>query len=89
MRATTILRGSHVQSTYRTLIGILAATGMRVGEAIGLDHDDFDAVHGMLTSAKANSASLANCRCTRRPSLPWTTTCAATIAPAGRARRPC
>jgi integrase len=52
MRATTILRGSHVQSTYRTLIGILAATGMRVGEAIGLDHDDFDAVHGMLTVRK-------------------------------------
>ena len=22
---------------------------MRVGEAIGLDHDDFDAAHGMLT----------------------------------------
>lgn len=52
MRATTILRGSHVQSTYRTLIGILAATGMRVGEAIGLDHDDFDAVHGTLTVRK-------------------------------------
>jgi len=31
------------------LIGLLAATGMRVGEAIGLDHDDFDAAHGMVT----------------------------------------
>jgi integrase len=49
MRATTILRGSHVQATYRTLIGLLAATGMRVGEAIGLDRDDFDAAHGMVT----------------------------------------
>ena len=49
MRATTILRGSHVQVTYRTLIGLLAATGMRVGEAIGLDRDDFDAAHGMVT----------------------------------------
>lgn len=52
MRATTILHGSHVQATYRTLIGLLAATGMRVGEAIGLDRDDFDAVHGRLTIQK-------------------------------------
>ncbi len=49
MRATAILRGSHVQATYRTLIGLLAATGMRVGEAIALDHDDFDAGSGMVT----------------------------------------
>jgi integrase len=49
MRATSHLRGSHVQATYRTLIGLLAATGMRVGEAIGLDRDDFDAGSGMLT----------------------------------------
>jgi len=49
MRATGHLRGSHVQATYRTLIGLLAATGMRVGEAIGLDHHDFDAAHSMVT----------------------------------------
>ena len=52
MKATTILRGSHVQATYRTLIGLLAATGMRIGEAIGLDRDDFDAAHGRLTIRK-------------------------------------
>jgi integrase/recombinase XerD len=28
--------------TYRTLIGLLAVTGMRLGEAIGLDRDDVD-----------------------------------------------
>jgi integrase len=49
MRATTILRGSHLQATYRTLIGLLAVTGMRIGEAIGLDTDDFDAANGILT----------------------------------------
>ena len=49
MQATVILRGSHVQATYRTLIGLLAATGMRIGEAIGLDRDDFDAGSGMVT----------------------------------------
>jgi integrase/recombinase XerD len=49
MRATEILRGSHVQATYRVLIGLLAATGMRIGEAINLDCDDFDAGSGMVT----------------------------------------
>jgi integrase/recombinase XerD len=48
MRATEILRGSYVQATYRTLIGLLAATGMRIGEAIGLDRDDFDADGGLV-----------------------------------------
>jgi integrase len=52
MRATGLLRGSHVQATYRTLIGLLAATGMRIGEAIGLERDDFDAAHGRLTIRK-------------------------------------
>jgi len=49
MQATDRLRGSHVQATYRTLIGLLATTGMRIGEAIGLDRDDFDAGSGMVT----------------------------------------
>jgi len=49
MTATTTLRGSHRRATYRTLIGLLAATGMRVGEAIGLDRDDFDAMSGVVT----------------------------------------
>jgi integrase len=52
MQATAILRGSHVQATYRTLFGLLAATGMRVGEAISLDPDDFNAAHGRLTIRK-------------------------------------
>jgi integrase/recombinase XerD len=37
-------------ATYQTLIGLLAVTGMRVGEAIRLDRDDLDADHdGLLT----------------------------------------
>ena len=55
MKATTILRGLHLQATYRTLIGLLAATGMRVGEAIGLDHEDFDAAGGILTVRNGKS----------------------------------
>jgi len=53
MQATGHLRGSHVQATYRTLIGLLAVTGMRIGEAIGLDRDDFDAGSGMVTIRRA------------------------------------
>jgi integrase len=32
-----------------TLIGLLACTGLRIGEALGLDRDDFDPIHGLLT----------------------------------------
>jgi integrase/recombinase XerD len=36
-------------ATYETLFGLLAATGMRVGEAIGLDRADTDLDGGVLT----------------------------------------
>jgi integrase/recombinase XerD len=36
-------------ATYRVLIGLLAATGMRVGEAISLDRGDLDTGSGLLT----------------------------------------
>ena len=35
--------------TYATLIGLLAVTGMRVGEAIALDRNDVDLSEGVLT----------------------------------------
>lgn len=47
--ATTALRGELRRATYRTLIGLLAVTGMRVGEAIGLDRPDLDSRNGVLT----------------------------------------
>ena len=43
------LHTPHRVATYRTLIALLAVTGMRVGEAIGLDGGDFDPVNGLLT----------------------------------------
>lgn len=36
-------------ATYRTLFGLLAATGLRVGEAIRLERDDLDLTEGLLT----------------------------------------
>jgi integrase len=36
------------QATFHTLIGLLAATGMRIGEAIRLDLDDIDFTNGLL-----------------------------------------
>lgn len=47
--ATGGLRGRLRQATYRTLLGLLWVTGMRVGEAIRLDRDDVDLAHGVLT----------------------------------------
>lgn len=42
MSAAGTIRSPLRAATYRTLVGLLAVTGMRVGEAIGLDRDDID-----------------------------------------------
>jgi len=47
--AAGTLRIAHKTATFRTLFGLLAATGMRIGEAIALDRSDFDANAGTLT----------------------------------------
>lgn len=47
--ATGGLRGELRRATYRTMIGLLVVTGMRVGEAIRLDRSDVDLVAGVLT----------------------------------------
>jgi integrase len=41
------------RATFGTLIGLLAVTGMRVGEAIALDCDDLDLTAGLLTVRQA------------------------------------
>jgi len=53
MNAAGTLRTTHCAATYRTLIGLLAATGMRIGEASGLDRENFDAAAGTLLIAGA------------------------------------
>jgi integrase len=42
MDATGTLRFPLIRATYKTAVGLLATTGMRIGELIGLDRDDFD-----------------------------------------------
>ena len=47
--ATTVLRQPLRVVTYRTLIGLLSVTGMRVSEVIHLDTTDYDRDDGVLT----------------------------------------
>lgn len=46
---TATLRTPLRRATFATLIGLLATTGIRVGEAIGLDRGDVDLTSGYLT----------------------------------------
>lgn len=54
--ATASLRGRLRPTVYRTLLGLLAVTGLRVGEAIRLDRADLDISRGLVTirSSKFN-----------------------------------
>jgi integrase/recombinase XerD len=49
MAAATTIGPPLRAATYQTLVGLLAVTGMRVGEAINLDRTDLDTVGGVLT----------------------------------------
>ena len=49
MSATTSLRPALHAATYRTLIGLLAVTGMRLGEVIRLDRSDLDTAEAIVT----------------------------------------
>lgn len=49
LRATQRLQPPLRAATYRTLLGLLAATGMRLGEATALTRADVDLAEGMVT----------------------------------------
>jgi integrase len=53
--AAGTLRRDVRRATYRTLIRLLAVTGMRIGEAASLDASDFDAAAGILTVREAKN----------------------------------
>jgi integrase len=48
LRQTQSLKTPLRTATLRTLIGLLAVTGMRLGEALAVDDDDFDTDAGLL-----------------------------------------
>jgi len=58
MTATEAIYFPQRGATYRTLIGLLAVTGMRIGEAIALNRDDVDLTAGLVTvrAGKFNAA---------------------------------
>jgi integrase len=49
MAAAGTLRPPLRAATFRTIIGLLACTGLRIGEALALDRDDVDLTNGLLT----------------------------------------
>jgi len=49
MAATAMVRSPQRAATYETLIGLLAVTGMRLGEAVRLDGDHIDWDEGIVT----------------------------------------
>lgn len=49
MAAAATLRTPHRAATYETLLGLLAVTGLRVGEAIRLDRAELDTTEGLVT----------------------------------------
>jgi len=48
MTATDIFGPPMLRATYRTVIGLMASTGIRIGEALGLDRHDVDLIDGAL-----------------------------------------
>jgi integrase/recombinase XerD len=55
IQAARVLAPPLKAATYATLIGLLSVTGMRVGEAIGLDRDDVDLDGGWLLIRRAKN----------------------------------
>ena len=53
LAATDTLRTPFRTATYKTLLGLIAVTGLRVGEAISLDDGDVDCARGVLVIRKA------------------------------------
>lgn len=53
MAAARQFRSPLRAATFETLTGLLAVTGLRIGEALGLDRDDLDLVDGVLRIREA------------------------------------
>lgn len=76
-------------ATYETLFGLLAATGLRIGEAIKLDRSDVDWAGGVLLirESKFGKSRLVPCMpAARRRRWPTTSACATSSSPGPRSR---
>jgi hypothetical protein len=60
MAVAGALRPALKAATYRTVIGLLAATGIRIGEALGLDREDVSLDDGVLRLRVAKQGQLSN-----------------------------
>ena len=49
MAAAAGFRSPLRAATLRTLVGLLAVTGLRIGEALRMDRDDVDLTEGVMT----------------------------------------
>ena len=67
MTAARGLRSPLLAATYETLIGLLAVTGLRIGESINLDRADVDLTAGCSPSSTGSSARAATYRSIRPP----------------------
>jgi hypothetical protein len=75
MREAAGLRPQLRAATYQTLIGLLAVSGLRVGEAIALDSADLDIDSELLVVRHTKFDSPVWCRCIRARSRPCDATC--------------
>jgi integrase/recombinase XerD len=72
IRAAAALQPRLRAATYQALISLLAVSGMiRIGEAIGLDDEDFDAGWELLVVRHGKYGKHRLCRCTPAPCAPW------------------
>ena len=53
MAAAGSFRSPIRRATFETIVALLWATGMRIGEALSLDNGDVDLAHGVLTVREA------------------------------------
>jgi integrase len=65
LEACRCLRPPLRAATHEALFGLLAVSGMRRGEAIGVGRDDVDLDNGVLTSEKLNSGAPDSYPCIR------------------------
>ena len=57
--------------TYATLIGLLAATGLRPGEALALDNSDVDLTNGILSIRQSKPENPVSSRWRTRHAWRW------------------